>query len=848
MKKDTKAAATEVVGGQSAALVKQLASAVRVMREEMRQTTGQASNNAAASLAALKQFKDLQRLDAKAQLTPDQAERLLKAVNESRKEITKLQASNSNLGNRAKGTDGLSITERLRKEADQLATQDSVVKLLQQINEAREQANKEKADEHRNLKTTLRQGLSAFLGPAGPLIETFASLKDEYGEDAAKIGKKISKWMGLEKDLLKEYEKEAGRNERRDKKLFGMLSDKFRKFSGLLGGNSILDKIGDFFGFGSKTGKGKGGVLTKTKRVARNVGNKAKGLFGRAGGALGKIGSRVMGGFGKVAGAAGKVGGGILRFGGRLLGPIGAALGVASILGDKDAGAKGEDGVDTSLSYGGGALTGASTGAMIGSVFPVVGTVIGGAIGAVVGLLFTGVVRNWTAFKDKVKQTWTGITDTFDATWKRVKAFGSNFVDFGVSTYDKVKAGLNKMIAWIKSHLPGFDKVKEVVAKGTDAVITAGKNGAKWAGDAAKTSRNYVSEAAVATVETAKKVSTDARVAVAGATQTGANKVSEVLDPVAKTLADSKSPVNAAMGSAAATLSKSAQGVAAFAGKMAMPDKDIKSAILGAADKVGVDKGYMMAMTAQESSFNPNAKAKTSSAKGLNQFIDGTWKSMVDKYGTQYGIGMNDQFDPKKNAMMGALFARDNAKTLQGQGHDVSSASLYAAHMLGSGGANQLLSAIKKNPGSSAVDLMPKAAAANRGVFYNRDGTPRTVKEVYAYYQDKIESRAQAYNNALSKETGSSTQMAGAIAPSAEKTPAAAVSQSVAPATDAFERAESVTPDAHITMAPDADTKSGTNRAYGNGGVETRQTAATDVPFVLGDNHMVVINAGMMGA
>ena len=807
-----KEALATVIRGESPELIEQFNAIIKIITDEAQQTKGKASANATAVLNSLAtQFADVKHLKGGAALTGEQCERLLKAVNQGREQLETLRADNMSLGKGGIGADGLTITKRLRDKQSDLATKESIIALLHEINDTYDAIKEAKTKEHQNLKNALRQGLSAFLGPAGPLVETFASLKDEYGDDAKKIARKLSKWWKGDQDILKELEKEAGRNERRDKKLFGMLSDNFRKFSGLLGsgGSSVLDKIEDFFGWGGN-GKGKGGMLTKAKRFARKLPGVGKLMRGGLGG-------KVAGGFGKSALARGL--GLAARTGSRFLPGVGIAIGAHGLatMGE----AKDTDTVgDKAMAYGGAALDGASIGAGIGTfIAPGIGTAIGAAIGAFGGVVYAGFKRNWKDVEKAASKSWTSVKSAFFSLVDGAKSFGLAFLDLPNKLTNLLTSGVEKVFTWLKDNIPGFEKL------------------VNWAGDKANQLGTTVNE-----------VATDTKIAVAGAVQTGANKVSSVLDPVAKTLADSKSPVNAAMGSAAATISKSAQGVAAFAGKMAMPDKDIKSAILGAADKVGVDKGYMMAMTAQESSFNPNAKAKTSSAKGLNQFIDGTWKDMVDKYGKQYGIGINDQFDPKKNAMMGALFARDNATTLKGQGHDVSSASLYAAHMLGSGGANQLLSAIKKNPGGNAVDLMPKAAAANRGVFYNRDDTPRTVKEVYAYYQDKIESRAQAYNNALSKEIGSSTQMAGSVAPSAEKTPAAAVSQSVAPGTDAFERAGSVTPDAHITMAPDADIKTGTNRAYGNGGVETRQTAATDVPFVLGDNHMVVINAGMMGA
>src|SRR3712207_7631960 len=40
-----------------------------------------------------------------------------------------------------------------------------------------------------------------------------------------------------------------------------------------------------------------------------------------------------------------------------------------------------------------------------------------------------------------------------------------------------------------------------------------------------------------------------------------------------------------------------------------------------------------------ESGFNPNAKARTSSATGLFQFIDQTWLSTVKQHGDKHGLG-----------------------------------------------------------------------------------------------------------------------------------------------------------------------------------------------------------------
>src|ERR1700735_1054556 len=73
------------------------------------------------------------------------------------------------------------------------------------------------------------------------------------------------------------------------------------------------------------------------------------------------------------------------------------------------------------------------------------------------------------------------------------------------------------------------------------------------------------------------------------------------------------------------------------------PPPAVDPAIVGdikrASRAANVDFGYMMAQAAQESSFKPGAKATTSSATGLFQFIDSTWLQSVKQHGAKYGLG-----------------------------------------------------------------------------------------------------------------------------------------------------------------------------------------------------------------
>ena len=65
----------------------------------------------------------------------------------------------------------------------------------------------------------------------------------------------------------------------------------------------------------------------------------------------------------------------------------------------------------------------------------------------------------------------------------------------------------------------------------------------------------------------------------------------------------------------------------------------VEAAIRRAASATGVDFDFLMKTARRESAFNPNAKAPTSSASGLFQFIEQTWLGTVKKFGHKHGYG-----------------------------------------------------------------------------------------------------------------------------------------------------------------------------------------------------------------
>ncbi|MDB5506570.1 MAG: lytic transglycosylase protein [Devosia sp.] len=175
-----------------------------------------------------------------------------------------------------------------------------------------------------------------------------------------------------------------------------------------------------------------------------------------------------------------------------------------------------------------------------------------------------------------------------------------------------------------------------------------------------------------------------------------------------------------------------------------------------AGERSGVDFDYLLQTAIRESSLNPTAKAATSSATGLFQFLDSTWLQVMKDEGprlgyqsyadaiTQNGDGDYVIKDPKLRAEvlklredpaiaadMAAAFTRNNGAYLYEKfGRMPSAGELYIAHFLGAGGAGKLFSAGLENPDQIAAKLFPRQAAANPSIFYDH-GTARTIREVY---------------------------------------------------------------------------------------------------------------------
>lgn len=165
--------------------------------------------------------------------------------------------------------------------------------------------------------------------------------------------------------------------------------------------------------------------------------------------------------------------------------------------------------------------------------------------------------------------------------------------------------------------------------------------------------------------------------------------------------------------------------------------KGVVNHIATAAKIAGVSPQYMLKKARLESSLNPNAAAKTSSAKGLYQFTKATWNDMVKRHGKQYGITEKDILNPRANAIMAGLFTKENKATLEKNlGRKASETELYLAHFLGADGATTLLD--MKDNYTPAAKVMPAAAKANKSIFFTGEGRARTPLGVIKVIERKL--------------------------------------------------------------------------------------------------------------
>ena len=196
-------------------------------------------------------------------------------------------------------------------------------------------------------------------------------------------------------------------------------------------------------------------------------------------------------------------------------------------------------------------------------------------------------------------------------------------------------------------------------------------------------------------------------------------------------------------------------------------DNEVLAAIRLGSMRTGVDFSFLMELARAESNFDPAARAPNSTATGLYQFRDAPWLEAIRSFAAEYGLQeiagqvaavdeeapaqqsiVNDplllevlalRLNPRLSTLLAAQNIKRNLQTLTARiGREPGRTDLYLAHYFGPSDAVLFLETLDTAPATIAAERFPAAAARNPGIFLKRSQQPRTVAELYHWFDSKF--------------------------------------------------------------------------------------------------------------
>ena len=169
--------------------------------------------------------------------------------------------------------------------------------------------------------------------------------------------------------------------------------------------------------------------------------------------------------------------------------------------------------------------------------------------------------------------------------------------------------------------------------------------------------------------------------------------------------------------------------------------ESVASALQSASKRVDVPVNLLTAMAGVESTFNEGAKAPTTTASGLFQFINSTWESVVKRYWSKYGYPDRkpDRMRAEDSAILAAAMMKHEGypAALKAAG-SVSITDIYLTHFLGPAGGASFIRSYQSKPNVEAATVTPdKVVKANMSIYY-KGGQAQTFKQIYDSFSQKL--------------------------------------------------------------------------------------------------------------
>jgi len=227
--------------------------------------------------------------------------------------------------------------------------------------------------------------------------------------------------------------------------------------------------------------------------------------------------------------------------------------------------------------------------------------------------------------------------------------------------------------------------------------------------------------------------------------------------------------------------------------------RSIVERVVKAAAETGSDPALLLSIADKESSFILKAKASTSSASGLFQFIDSTWMTAMKAFGWRHlqeqqqanaapapdakppaALGSRAEIlklrnDPYLSAVLAAeILKHEGAKISEEIGRALTAGETYLIHFLGPDDAKRFMAKMDQDPQTPAAKLLPRPARANRSIFFaslNGRLKPKSLREVHDAFEAMMMARVDRFRDAEARvpEAVAAANAAGATAYTEDK-------------------------------------------------------------------------------
>lgn len=177
----------------------------------------------------------------------------------------------------------------------------------------------------------------------------------------------------------------------------------------------------------------------------------------------------------------------------------------------------------------------------------------------------------------------------------------------------------------------------------------------------------------------------------------------------------------------------------------------VKADVYHASVTTGVDMTELIAIGSLESKLQPKAKNPSSTAAGVLQYTNGTWKHKRKQYAKELGIPANvHQSNQKANLLIGGMDLQETKERLIARTwlteETLTLGDVYLSHFLGEDGAVKVINSNSYKPINQIVSI-------HRGnnYYYKPNGKYRTAREMRQHMNQLVNEEIKVYQLAITE-------------------------------------------------------------------------------------------------